>query len=82
MVRDYGLPNPVPKGIPVATKAEIDGGCPNCGCESLHMIDMEVETPEMMKEGKTFVKYVGCPACPWASPSMFYNVDPNPNAIN
>ena len=67
--RDYGLPEGEVLGKPVATPLTGEGfeGCPNCGCEQL----MEIKIPmkqELLKGGKGMGTYIGCPACPFASP--------------
>jgi hypothetical protein len=47
----------------------LDETCPNCGCGTLSMIQVKVEDARL-KGGKGIGNYVGCPACPWASPMM------------
>ena len=66
-LRDYGLPDFGVVGRPKATKAIGEHECPNCGCEALHCIEVEVE---VMEGTSGLGKYIGCPACPWASPMM------------
>lgn len=77
--RDYGLGSSgTPVGKPVAkviddpkTVAAIgaEGGCPNCRCETLMEIELEVEHP-LIRGGRGTCRYIGCPACPWASPAV------------
>lgn len=65
-LRDYGLPNMDPSGTPKATAVKDDSPCPNCGCQL-----MEVRVPvksELLRGGRGVGIYLGCPACPWASP--------------
>lgn len=71
-IRDYGLVDSNPTGVPVATEAPEElrkEGCPHCGCKSIMQITLEVEQP-LLKGGKGTGTYFGCPACPWASPMM------------
>lgn len=80
--RNHGLAKPPPvKGAPkVAGKAEGSPPCPNCGCETLFFIEVELdptsdsEMTRLLKkpEGPYRIvgNYIGCPACPWASPMM------------
>ena len=70
--RNYGLPNGKPIGTPKAKPLEGKAGeenCPNCGCDTSMEIRVEMEQ-EMLKGGKGTGIYVGCPACPFASPCM------------
>lgn len=71
-LRNYGLPNVTPIGKPTWKKAVPLGGhdplCPNCGawlCE----IEVLVKTP-LVRGGEGLCRYLGCPACPFASPSV------------
>lgn len=61
-MRDYGLVDPVVNGTP--TWKASDEACPNCGARLCHV---EVDVTEPL-EG--VCRYLGCPACPWASPSV------------
>ncbi len=68
--RDYGLPNSTPTSIPVAKPAPDEvrkNGCPNCGCKEMMEITVEADQ-ELLKGGKGTGYYLGCPACPFASP--------------
>lgn len=68
-IRDYGLGETKVKGKPkVMGNMECGEGCPNCGCETIYIIEVEVESASGMGPGVG--KYVGCPACPWASPCV------------
>lgn len=76
-IRDYGLGATSVTGRPrVLGKLNIPKDeckdevcCPNCQCETLYEIEVDVESA-----GATGVlgtgKYIGCPACPWASPCI------------
>jgi len=75
--RDYGMPFNGETGTPKATPLDAEmaesvrasGGCPNCGCLEV----MEVTVPvsmDILAGGKGLGKYLGCPACPWASPMI------------
>lgn len=70
--RVYGLGDPQEyvKGVP-RVRNKILGGppCPCCGCKSLYDIEVDVECP-MLTTGKGVGVYVGCPACPFASPMV------------
>jgi len=70
--RDYGLPDGKPTSTPVAKPAPekvAKEGCPNCGCKQLMEISLSLEQP-LLKGGKGKGTYLGCPACPFASPMM------------
>lgn len=43
--------------------------CPNCGCKQTYHIMVMVEN-RLLKGGKGVGNYIGCPACPYASPMM------------
>ena len=43
--------------------------CPNCGCKQPYHIMVMVEN-RLLKGGKGVGNYIGCPACPFASPMM------------
>jgi hypothetical protein len=69
-LRDYNLPDPEPvEGAVPAWKAAPAGTCcPNCGallCE----VTLEVTMPQL-RGGRGLCVYLGCPACPYASPSV------------
>jgi hypothetical protein len=69
-LRDYGLPNPAQViGTPTWTEADATApACPNCGGK-LAAVTVKVEMP-MLRGGKGTGRYLGCPACPFASPMM------------
>jgi len=73
--RDYGFGDaPEVTGVPTVGE-KLSEKCPNCGCGTVFMIEVEVAHPSPMlrrPDGphKVVGRYVGCPACPWASPMM------------
>jgi DNA-directed RNA polymerase subunit RPC12/RpoP len=69
--RDYGLPNSSPTSAPKAEPIEDQDGlvCPNCGCAQLMKVTVEADQ-KLLKGGKGIGTYIGCPACPFASPMM------------
>ncbi len=68
-LRDYGMPNPEPLGVPQWSRCEdAKAICPNCGA-----CLCEVRVPvklDNVSGGEGLCTYLGCPACPYASPSM------------
>jgi hypothetical protein len=74
--RDYGLPESEPQEPPTAKPAPAEmreHGCPNCGCKELMMIEVAVDQP-LLKSGSGKGTYLGCPACPYASPMMIIGI--------
>jgi hypothetical protein len=75
-IRDYGLGATNVSGRPrVIEKLNIpkeeckdEVCCPNCQCETLYEIEVDVTSAGGMGAGTG--KYIGCPACPWASPCI------------
>ena len=68
-LRDYGLPDPDPIGPPAWERAPANTPpCPNCGGH-LCTVTVGVEMPQL-RGGTGICSYFGCPACPYASPSM------------
>ena len=47
-----------------------DISCPNCGCLDMKHIEVRLEGLTLLKGGKGIGYYVGCPACPFASPMI------------
>lgn len=41
--------------------------CPNCGCAQVMEITCQIKDSRL-RSGEGIGKYLGCPACPWASP--------------
>ena len=74
-LREYGLGNTdsFTRGAPRARLCTpIDNvvpNCPSCGCMTLCEIEVDVEAP-MLRGKKGVGRYLGCPACPWASPML------------
>ena len=66
-LRDYGLPDSEVVGRPFAKLASPQTTCPNCGCEQVMTITVRVKQP-LLRGGAGSGYYLGCPACPWASP--------------
>ena len=68
-LRDYGYGyTPVPVGVPQWTKTKPEKACPNCGA-ALCSIVVAVKGA-MVKTEQADCRYLGCPACPFASPSV------------
>jgi len=65
-LRDYGLPNPTPVGTP--TWKAVGVTCPHCQA-ALCEVTLKVTMPQL-RGGEGICVYLGCPACPYASPSM------------
>jgi hypothetical protein len=82
--RDHGYPKlgtggpEDVKGGPIVLGDGPPAPCPHCGCERLFHIEVELApeaTPPQLRvpEGSAvFSQYIGCPACPWASPAMTF----------
>lgn len=43
--------------------------CPNCGCGKTFLIQVNVKVIPVCG-GRGTMTYVGCAACPWASPAL------------
>lgn len=77
-IRDHGLskdckPTGVPKATPISEEKRVapveDIECPHCKCKELMQVEVPVENRSLTGgQGTGF--YIGCPACPWASPMM------------
>jgi hypothetical protein len=68
-LRDYGLPDPTPTGTPTWEPAEgPEMKCPNCGAQ-LCVVTVTAKMPQL-RGGGGVCTYFGCPACPYASPSV------------
>jgi len=68
-LRDYGLPDTEPTGTPTWERAPADTPpCPNCGGHLCSVV-VDAEMPQL-RGGKGICTYLGCPACPYASPSV------------
>ena len=73
--RDYGYgDSPEPTGPPEIKSGPLDESCPNCEGKTLFMLEVTVPNNPLMagmlgsKEGVGV--YMGCAACPYASPMM------------
>jgi hypothetical protein len=69
-LRDYGLGDSTKfvTSIPTVTGI-VQEPCPNCGCQSVYKIEVPVNHP-MLRGNVGHGIYLGCAACPWASPMM------------
>jgi len=65
-LRTYGLPNSNAIGIPNWEKTDME--CPNCK-SLLCVVSVRVEQ-SLLVGGVGTSTYLGCPACPYASPAM------------
>jgi len=73
--RDYGYgDSPEPLEPPEIKSGPLDESCPNCEGKTLFMLEVTVKNIPLMagmlgsKEGVGV--YMGCAACPFASPMM------------
>lgn len=58
------------QGVPRVTGvANMGRPCPHCGCETLYDIVVSLVSP-LLSTGYGIGQYVGCPACPFASPML------------
>jgi hypothetical protein len=73
---DGGRPEPVgvPKWTPTTGAEE---KCPHCGAQ-LCVVRCPVKPPPMLRApaGKAVACYLGCPACPYASPAVMMAGEP------
>ena len=67
-MRDYGLPTPTPVEGAVPEWRRVTTPCPNCGA-ALCEVTLEVTMPQLRGNLGVCV-FLGCPACPYASPSV------------
>ena len=66
-MRDYGLPDPDEvTGTPDWEGTDMP--CPNCGAK-LCTVKVTVNHKQL-RGGKGLSTYLGCPACPYASPAI------------
>jgi len=70
-LRDYGLGDSTENvtSKPRLVSGQLDEACPNCGGIALFGIHVDVEHPNL-KGSKGTGFYVGCAACPYASPML------------
>lgn len=69
----YGGKNDATKyieGVPQLGPRLADKKCPNCGCEGLFQITVEVKGLPGLNSERGTGTYVGCAACPFASPMV------------
>lgn len=74
-IRNYGLGDPTQyiTSTPTVVCAADCGPCIHCGCDKMYLIELDVKHPALRGEiGKAH--YIGCPACPYASPMMMVSV--------
>ena len=75
--RDHGYgDSPEVDGSPRVIN-QIEEECPNCGCPRLYVIEVTLVDDDKNKniallagDGNPTGTYIGCPACPFASPMM------------
>ena len=60
------MPDPTPTGTPTWERAEMK--CPNCAAQ-LCVVKVAARMPQL-RGGEGVCTYFGCPACPYASPSV------------
>ena len=46
----------------------VDGDCPYCGCKGLYSVEVKVVNLPLLRSNEGVGTYIGCAACPWASP--------------
>lgn len=72
--RDHGYgDSPKAIGVPAVVSDGPPHPCPNCGCERVFQISVTIQAPAnlLVRQGnEAFSVYIGCPACPWASPAL------------
>ena len=69
-LRDHGYGDVDYAGTPeVIMEVKDSPGCPNCGCQQIYMIRVPV-MDNRLKGATGDGTYMGCPACPWASPMV------------
>lgn len=64
-------PTPEPIGKPTWARDPSLPPCPHCGAECV-VVTVAVRPPPMLRapSGHAVTRYVGCPACPFASPAV------------
>lgn len=77
----FNTPRPEPIGKPTWTAQDDLEPCPHCGCGCL-LVECEVKPPPMLNtpSGRAVVRYIGCPACPYASPAVITAMTQTPRA--
>lgn len=77
-LRDYGLSSVDTRkyvvGFPRVVREFSDPlvftSCPNCGCQKLFLISVDVRDYPQLRGGSGYGEYIGCAACPFASPMV------------
>lgn len=66
-----GAGRPEPVGAPTWTAEDGLGTCPHCGAR-LVSVSCPVKPPPQLRTatGRAVARYLGCPACTYASPAM------------
>lgn len=74
----YGASDQFVRGAPrVVGLSTMPLPCPGCKCRTLYDIEVEVAHP-LLRGGRGVGHYVGCPACPFASPMLMQAVEMTP----
>lgn len=74
-MRDWGMANLNVVGPPRLGE-HIDEECANCKGKTLFKIEIDVTEPLLKHGGIGIGRYIGCAACPWASPMVTEAVKP------
>ena len=70
-LRDYGYEDvPEIDGVPELVGGSTGLSCPNCGCAETFTLKVKAVGVKKLKGGEGVGTYIGCPACPWASPMI------------
>jgi hypothetical protein len=79
-LREYGGADVEALGVPTwrGTDEELPP-CPNCGAKVVQ-VQVKVRTP-LITGGVGKCTYFGCPACPWASPSVTTTLKADPSEV-
>jgi len=71
--RKYGLgAHGEPEGAPWVDQ-EVPGAdavCPSCECKTVYSIKVVMVNVPILSGGRGLGSYIGCAACPWASPMV------------
>lgn len=70
--RHYGMGDPTKmvRGVPrIVGQSDFPTPCPICGCRTLYDVEVDIEMA-LLISGRGTGKYIGCAACPFASPMM------------
>jgi hypothetical protein len=73
-IRDHGFGDSPEVRKPPRLGDHLEESCPHCGCSPVFMVEVDVVNPpaqlHMPKGSKAVGQYVGCAACPYASPMV------------